>query len=478
MRVSEYYNLGKTQPELDFVDVDIYGDVKVFVDPRALRQLDTDWGAECRYLIQNFFSTVLSAIQIGDHEYAVDLLSSLGEPNETHLGLSRYQAQGRGVGRGLAQAVWNSLSQSRAVASGLIQDLEDTVLLIEGISNDIVSDMTTNIIRAPLIRYTQSMSEIYGIPLETVDSGPIWDPDHKNWENGFERLPVADHSKLLLVPKSIVRSKLEYDLNEYYRTYLLGYLQRQELAANSELVRLLKDGRRVVFKKDVEKKYGRGKAVIAKLTQDAPEVLDAYRQVKDGRPQPPLSHIALAEISGTDLPDWDALLDAVLTIPPGRDGATDYERAIQSLIGTLFSPWLSYPQRQTPIHQGRKRVDITYMNAATEGFFDWLRRNNFFCPFIFFECKNYADTPNNPELDQLTGRFSVQRDQVGVLICRKIADKERFIERCRDAVHDNRGYVIPLDDQDLIELVREAKSHDGLSLMPDVLVEKFTKLVM
>ena len=28
MRVSEYYHLDRTQPELDFVDVDIYGDVR------------------------------------------------------------------------------------------------------------------------------------------------------------------------------------------------------------------------------------------------------------------------------------------------------------------------------------------------------------------------------------------------------------------------------------------------------------------
>ena len=44
MRVSEYYNLNRSQPSLDFVDVDIYGDIEVFIDPRALRLLKRHGG--------------------------------------------------------------------------------------------------------------------------------------------------------------------------------------------------------------------------------------------------------------------------------------------------------------------------------------------------------------------------------------------------------------------------------------------------
>ena len=37
MRVSEYYNPGRQQPGIDFVNGDVIGDVQVFIDPRALR---------------------------------------------------------------------------------------------------------------------------------------------------------------------------------------------------------------------------------------------------------------------------------------------------------------------------------------------------------------------------------------------------------------------------------------------------------
>ena len=100
MRVSEHYNLGRTQPALDFVDVDIYGDSRVFIDPYALRLLPSAWADECVFLVQDFFRRVMGFINTGRHQDARTLLASLREPNETHLGLSRDRARGRALGRG------------------------------------------------------------------------------------------------------------------------------------------------------------------------------------------------------------------------------------------------------------------------------------------------------------------------------------------------------------------------------------------
>lgn len=145
MRVSEYFHLNRHQGELDFVDVDIRGDTRVYVDPRALRLLTTDWGQECVSLIQHFFRTVLDAIRRGDDARARSLLAGLREPNETHLGLSRDRARGSALGDGLAEDVWESLSETDAAVTGLLQDLEETALLVPGIDRDRISDIATNI---------------------------------------------------------------------------------------------------------------------------------------------------------------------------------------------------------------------------------------------------------------------------------------------------------------------------------------------
>ncbi len=123
MRISEYYKLRRTQPMLDFVDVDITGDTPVFIDPRALRLLPSKWGDECISLIQSFFRAVLVAIHDSKHSEAQRLLRTLREPNETHLGLSKGKSRGRELGRESAYDLWNALSKSEAVKSGLLEDL-------------------------------------------------------------------------------------------------------------------------------------------------------------------------------------------------------------------------------------------------------------------------------------------------------------------------------------------------------------------
>lgn len=481
MRISSYYRLKRRQPALDFVDADIRKDVRVFIDPRALRLLPSEWGQQCVSLIQSFFKEVLTALKTRDSARGLYLLSSLREPNETHLGLSKGRSRGRALGPLSAGRMWDALRKSQAAASGLLEDLEDTILMIEGISNDIISDMSTNIIRGPLIDYTQESCRVYGIPMEhNVESGPIWNPGERRWDSGFAELPLTPEGKLLLVPKVIVRRKLEYDETEYFRHYILTYLVAEEVKANTELVRLIKTGRnrgeRRVHKKAIVAKYGSGKGLTVRTTLRNPELLRDYRRNKTMRPSAPLTHLQIAGEGIGDEPDWDALLGAVTSQPAGRDTAGNYEDSIEQLLTALFYPNLAHPTPQLRIHDGRKRVDISYVNLALSGFFEWLSKH-YTAPHVFVECKNYAGDIGNPELDQLSGRFSPSRGVVGLLVHRDIGDKRAFIARCRDTAVDHRGYVVPLDDADLKDLVAARKLGDSLQEFT-LLKTKFDMLIM
>jgi hypothetical protein len=477
MRVSQHYKLGRTQPTLDFVDVDVDGDTRVFVDPRAIRMLQSEWSEDCTALVRNFFEHVLSLIRRGLNGKARALLSTLREPNETHLGMSKGRARGRALGSGSAREVWEALSTSDAARTGLLEDLEDTILMIEGVNADIVSDITTNIIREPLILYTQQKSRYYGIPLvPDVVSGPVWNPETKTFESRYVDLPVTPSGKLLLVPKAIVRQRMDYDAGEYYRHYLLEHLQSVELRANTELVHLLKNGSTRVHKKDLIKKYGSGKHAIVEQTKRYPQVLKRYRDSKKSRVNRPMDHLTLAASERTRPPDWDRLLLDLKEVPAGRADAPGYEKAAESLLSALFYPSLADPHVHTPIHNGRKRIDITYANIATDGFFRWLSLHHH-SGHLFIECKNYVGDPGNPELDQLSGRFSAQRGRVGLLVCRQFSDKALFLQRCRDTASDDRGFVIALDDDDVEALVNEKKNgfgEEGYGL----LMERFEALVL
>ena len=76
------------------------------------------------------------------------------------------------------------------------------------------------------------------------------------------------------------------------------------------------------------------------------------------------------------------------------------------------------------------------------------------------ECKNYSTDPENPELDQLSGRFSPNRGMAGFLLCRDINNINLFIDRCKDTYKDRRGLIIPFDDSDVIELLNYAQVLD------------------
>jgi hypothetical protein len=211
----------------------------------------------------------------------------------------------------------------------------------------------------------------------------------------------------------------------------------------SSLVTLLKDGTPKVYKKALKKHYGQGKGTIVELTREHPEMLAWYRKDKKKRPQGPMDHLELADELGVTPPDFKALLEAVKVIPSGKKHATDYHRAVEALLSALFYPSLAHPDVEQEIHEGRKRIDISYMNIAQRGFFHWVA-DHYSAPHIYVECKNFKGDPANPELDQLAGRFSPSRGKVGLLVCRKIAKRDLFVKRCRDTALDDRGFIIPL----------------------------------
>jgi hypothetical protein len=259
-------------------------------------------------------------------------------------------------------------------------------------------------------------------------------------------------------------------------------MQQAELAANTELVEVIRSGRgknkrerRRVTKKALVGKYGSGKAAVVRETRKHPEVLERYRAVKRDEKHLPLTLDDIASIEGVAAPDWDGLIASVQPIPVGRVDAARYEKEVEGLLTALFYPNLTNPIVQHEIHDGRKRIDITYTNMALNGFFRWVA-THYPAAHVFVECKNYGKEVGNPELDQLSGRFSPSRGQIGLLVCRSFQDKALFIKRCIDTAKDLRGFIIPLDDDDL-ELLTRARKQDPLYSEWQLLHDRFRALV-
>jgi hypothetical protein len=165
-------------------------------------------------------------------------------------------------------------------------------------------------------------------------------------------------------------------------------------------------------------------------------------------------------------------------IPPGRETANDYHNFMLGALTEIFYPWLTHPVKEQAIDDGRKRIDFVYNNSSETGFFSRLvQMHKIHCPYVNVECKNYAEDPANPELDQLQGRFSRKRGKFGILVCRKIDDPEKLLKRLQDVVNNTEGVIIVLDDSDIANLL-DLKAKDQSEEIDVYLESKLKPILM
>lgn len=454
---SEVYGIGLDQSQLDFVDVSPWKDTPLFIDPFAISTRQDDWSRRCHQHIVHFFQTALDFVRSGHEKEAKMLLNGLSEPNETCLGLSQGVPAGRGVSGKQAVDLYQSLANSQAAKSGLLEELAEFDLFIEGVGPDKTSDITTNIIRRLLIQYTLDQCKLHGIELVgTHPTGRFWDIDNVCWRSEYTPLPVIDGRRIILVPKYSVRRRMAINSQEYYSHHITSYIQQEEFNRGSPLVRVLKNGdRRPPYKRDIKTNFPFSKDFVARFSQENPQVLADYKKLYMSLEGASgiLKHVEFDE-------DFDeallagALIGRLSSIPVGPATANDFHGLIVGILEFIFWPNLIYPEKEAQIHEGRKRIDIRYTNAATGGFFYRVHTaHEIASNFVMVECKNYTADPANPEIDQLSGRFSVNRGRLGILVYRNVSDYDRLVRRCKDTAQDGRGIILPLGDIELVQFL-------------------------
>jgi hypothetical protein len=305
-----------------------------------------------------------------------------------------------------------------------------------------------------------------------------WDSERLEWANRYARLPVYKEERIVLVPKAAVRFRMAADHQDYYRKYVLEFLQAEHLHAGTSLVRVLKNGKRIVTKKALAKEYPLSKDFLADFSKDHPSVFSVYKQSLRGQSRSIRDEeIELIQQEPQTI-QVSKLIAELESIRSGNEAAGQYHNFIIGALEAIFFPQLRKPVKEQEIFDGRKRIDIVFNNGADGGFFgDLYTKHGVLCPYVFFECKNYSTDLKNPEFDQLVGRFSDKRGRFGILVCRTNADKDLILRRCKDVVNANRGYMLVLDDADLKALLqlRSEQRYDAIS---DYMDDKFRQLVL
>jgi hypothetical protein len=295
----------------------------------------------------------------------------------------------------------------------------------------------------------------------TVASGMMWNEDQAEWHQDYVKLPVVNGRKVILVPKASVRWTFSFSAARYYNHFVLNFLQADHIERQSSLVEYPKNGGRRVTKKSLMREYPFSKDFLAEFSLLYPGVSERYKELVGSS----------TEVKNSELDNefderafCEALERVLRDIPCGRDAADNYHRFCIGMIEFIFFPYLIYSEREADIHENRKRIDIRYTNNAVEGFFLRMRSSSGTnAHTVVVECKNYQKKMANPELDQISSRFSPSRGRLGLLLGRSFDDRERFLDRCRDTFRDDRGVIILLVDRDLVsllELIKDGRRRD------------------
>ncbi|HZH94517.1 MAG TPA: hypothetical protein VEY06_01480 [Flavisolibacter sp.] len=474
-RFSEYFGLNAKSEDLDFLDVYANQDIELFLDPYGIAAIGTAWSRKCELYITGFFQFLIDCIKVGDKKSINTLLNALHEVDEVSLGYSLGKPSGRGIGSVQAKEILAAFENSQAAKSGDIKDIADCALMIHGINRDKISDITANILKKPLIEFTQEQCNKFKIPLKRIPVNNAFNYETLSFTSFYTELPVINGSPKILLPITSVRRDPQLSKDKYYRNFVLEFLRAEHEHAGDALASILRNGRVVVRKKDLQNKYPMTTDFLYQFSKDHPKILEKFKTE--------LRRTAINKRTPALQPNKKILKASdragiLSNLKTGNEDASNYHKISYDNLIHIFGVRLSNPDSEVEINNGRKRIDIVFNNTDSSGFFKSLYQlHQIKCPKIFVECKNYGKEIGNPEIDQLQGRFSDRRGNFGLLLCRSIADRQKIIERCRDVMNDKKGYIIVLDDRDIVTLLnlKEEQNEKGID---DFFTKKLDELIM
>lgn len=269
----------------DFVDVNISGDQKLFIDPCLVSLCKDSWCKESSRIINDFFDEFYGAYKLDDYKKKYYLLSHSGEVNYTKLGYGNGRNGHGNTAEGLIRDFKPLEEFIKKIPT--IGSVIDVPLLVLGFNEDGLSDMLTNIIHNQLNKYTLAQLDKYNIKPNANDTFYAWDADKSSWnlisEPCYKYTNMKnEEEKLLLTPKRIVRKKYLFKADHFLKRVILEREKKATATKNSK-------GKSIygVTKKELEERIEKNGEnwkydyVVDKIIKK-PMLLQEYHDALDG----------------------------------------------------------------------------------------------------------------------------------------------------------------------------------------------------
>lgn len=423
-RLSDVFGLVIRQDEVDFVVPHLREDLPLYLDPFLLwKSGDPEYRGLHADLL-GFVDEVRQHVVGGRTTRARLLLSEVSEPFELGLGYAAGTKKGSALGPATIDGIVQAFQQVPQLQATGLDHLEVLALLVPGIAEDRISDLTASVVKRWLAEFTERRCTELGIPT-TSHRIEGWDPlalDWRPFEAGLPQNP-SDGSPILLAPLNLLRRLPWINYGDYYRTTYAPLVLPPGRASKT------------VAKQDVLA-YNR-----AHFETVRGYVAEREAASDDCAADPLFTPLRLATVKKK--------VSEIKALPTGREDGADkkFEALAFDVLSTALYPELDLAGQQERTISGAHIRDVIFHNDGKTPFLTDLR-NQYGARQLVFELKNVAelDTEHVNQVhryldDEDMGRF-------GVLLARK-PPKASVQRNIVDLHSSKRRAVLCMDDSDL-----------------------------
>ena len=237
--------------KLEFVNVNLDKDNKIFLDPLKIKRSKTEFGKKCYNKIEEFINNLLNLAKNRNYKELLKIIDNLYERNETRLGYSINSSLGKSFGENGGKNLVQSLANNKMIINGKVEDIFDCLMIVPNIGEDKVSDLITSIIFMDLIEYTQKQCNMLKIPLEKVKIKKLcWNHQESNWIKLNTELPIFEKKPIVFVPKEFAGIQYIFSYEQLYRDVIIPlYKEREKKTPGSKYIIKFKSRKKTCFRK-------------------------------------------------------------------------------------------------------------------------------------------------------------------------------------------------------------------------------------
>jgi hypothetical protein len=448
--LNKVLNLPLGQEDVEFLIPDVDLDRRLGIDPFLFYRSTKPEFQDAHSQLLIFFNEVLAAVASGNLSQAEYLLIS-PEPNEIGLGYSKRGSSGRGIGPEYARQIAATFRSSPALLSRGLRHIEELQLVCPGIGPDRVSDLTANVLKLTLIKYTQEQCRLWNIPVQCdVPISHFFDFENLRWSDGYFELPTnpTTGGSMIFVPRRVLRILPWINYDDY-----LGDFRKKFLRPTTKRNALRLKARKPPGIPTSPNRPGLEKEEVCTITQKDTSFLDAYvdRKERDADQAVP-SELRSLEDSTRIRSHAEALKQQLRETVAGREDAYIFQDLVQRILTFCFYPHLNDGTPQERTADGTVIRDLVFTNEGTRNFWRYLLAT-YGNLFLVFELKNKNEIDGR-DVDQISTYLGDTLGRFGVLISRRNEKDVSF--RRRKYVFNKevpRKVILHLCDQDLLDLL-------------------------